>query len=151
MPDARSFAESLRRQDAGRDGDDAEARAGFLRERPTAQAFSLRLRFKDGRSAQGLPWALFAGYDWSDAGRNERLTLMFTARVVDIEGQYLWRLVEEIDDGQLKAVQEHNAAEIALLRSENADQRPGHQKPVIVSIAISPSFEECSRELRGGL
>jgi hypothetical protein len=65
MPEtkSKSFAETLLRE-PGRGVPIApeEAREGATRERQhAAQALVLRLMFKDGRRAPGLPWALFGG------------------------------------------------------------------------------------------
>ena len=148
MPEAKSFAEAILK---GRDSEaaDGEVQDAYVKDRPTVQAFSLRMRFKDGRSAQGIPWALFSGYEWIDEGRSEHLSLVFTTRVVDVYGQHLWRLVDLLDEGQLKALHEQDSKAVELLRAENAD-RPGQQKrPVIVSIQVTPPFAEAVREIQG--
>lgn len=154
MHDAKSkFVESVIRQrdksSANEAADDDDVRAGSTRERATVQPFSLSVRSKDGRTAQGLAWMHFDGYDYQDEGRSEHLVLIFGNRVVDVQGWHLWRLVEQIDEGQLKAIQEHNSREVDLLRTENAGSVRGHQRPVIVSISVTPPFAETAHEIRG--
>jgi hypothetical protein len=62
----KSFAESLLSK-----GTETKAAAeddpqkGFTKEwQYAAQAFSLRLWFKDGHHCEGLPWTLYSGDDW---------------------------------------------------------------------------------------
>jgi hypothetical protein len=148
----KSFAELLaeRKPDVVAGGE--EAPKGFTKEwQPSAQALSLRLWFKDGRRCEGLPWTLYSGDDWqSGAGdKPERLTLTFGTRVGTVHGFNLWRLVEQIDQGHLKSICEHDSKEIALLRSEKPSD-PAEIKPAIMRIEVEPPFEELVNEIRKG-
>jgi hypothetical protein len=149
----KSFAESLlREQGRGVPPAPDEAREGATRERQhTAQALMLRLVFKDGRRAPGLPWAHFGGYEWTggEGGRPERIEMIFGGRCVEIEGFCLFPVVEQIDEGQLKAIQEHNAQEVELLRGENADLVAGKKRPIITRIAVDPPMRELMSAIRG--
>ncbi len=148
----KSFAESLLKGDSVSEAEDPDAKKGFTKEwQPAAQAFSLRVWFKDGRRSEGLPWALYSGDGWHDgeSGRPECLTLTFGTRVVQVEGFHLKRLVEQIDEGHLKSIREHDAQEVALLQSEHASA-PSETKPAIVRVKVEPPFEEFVSEIRKG-
>lgn len=146
----KSFAESLLR-DGGEAGAD-DAKKGYTKEwQPAAQAFSLRLWFKDGHHCESLPWTLYSGDDWhGGAGEKpERLTLTFGTRVVCVHGFNLKRLVEQIDEGHLKSIREHDAKEVGLLLSEKP-RDPAELKPAIVRIEVEPPFEEFAKAIKEG-
>lgn len=148
----KSFAESILKGAAGTDAEE-EAHKGYTKEwQPVAQAFSLRLWFKDGRRSEGLPWQLYSGDGWHDgaSGKPERLTLTFGTRAVTVEGYNLKRLVEQIDEGHLKSVREHDSHEVALLRSEQAQKQNEEVKAVITRIEVEPPFEEFANAIRKG-
>lgn len=149
----KSFAESLLSK-----GTEATAAAeddpqkGFTKEwQYAAQAFSLRLWFKDGHHCEGLPWTLYSGDDWHGgaADKPERLTLTFGTRVVTVEGYNLKRLIEQIDQGHLKSVREHDSKEVALLRNEKPAD-PTEIKAAIVRIQVEPPFEEFAKSIKEG-
>jgi hypothetical protein len=149
----KSFAEALLKKGTEvTDASEDDPQKGFTKEwQPAAQAFSLRLWFKDGRHSQGLPWALYSGDEWHDdaAGRPELLTLAFGTRVVVVQGYNLRRLVEQIDQGHLKSIREHDSKEVALIRSEQPSD-PVEIKPAIVGITVEPPFEELVSVIRKG-
>jgi hypothetical protein len=149
----KSFAESILKQTAPTESGDADdAKKGFTKEwQPAAQAFSLRLWFKDGRHSQGLPWHLYSGDEWHDdaADRPELLTLTFGTRVVLVQGYNLKRLVEQIDEGHLKSIREHDSKEVALIRSEKPTD-PTEIKAAIVGINVEPPFEDMVIAIRKG-
>ena len=149
----KSFAESILKQAAPPpDGEADDTKKGFTKEwQPAAQAFNLRLWFKDGRHSQGLPWTLYSGDEWHDdtAGRPEILTLTFGTRVVTVQGYNLKRLVQQIDEGHLKSIQEHDSKEVALIRSEKPTD-PTEIKAAIVNINVEPPFEDMVNAIRKG-
>jgi hypothetical protein len=146
----KSFVESLLAKGTeGTDAGDDDPKKGHSREwQHGAQSFSLRVWFKDGHHCEGLPWTLYSGDDWHGgvAGRPERLTLTFGKRVVTVEGYNLKRLVEQIDEGHLKSIHEHDSKEVALLRSEKASD-PTEIKEAIVRVEVEPSFEEFAKAM----
>ncbi len=149
----KSFAETLLKKGTeGTDGGDDDPKKGYTKEwQPGTQAFSLRLWFKDGHHCEGLPWTLYSGDDWHGAAADkpERLTLTFGTRVVLVEGYNLKRLVEQIDEGHLKSIREHDSKEVALLRNEKPSD-PQEVKAAIVRIAIEPPFEEFAKAIKEG-
>jgi len=149
----KSFAESLLQKETQvTDSGDDDPNKGFKKEwQPAAQAFTLRLWFKDGHHCEGLPWTLYSGDDWHGgaADKPERLTLTFGTRVVLVEGYNLKRLVEQIDEGHLKAIYQHDSKEVALIRSEKPSD-PQEVKAAILRIAIEPPFEEFAKAIREG-
>jgi hypothetical protein len=108
-----------------------------------AQAFNLHVARRDGRQAEGFPWAHYAGYRWTDEGEHERLVLMFGMRVVEIEGYHLKALVDEIREGQLNSIREVTTAQRMQLERSNPDN-----EPVITSVKTYPDFEELLKEIK---
>jgi len=150
----KSFAEALLDGKATKTTDEAQddPAKGFTKEwQHAAQAFSLRLWFKDGRRSEGLPWTLYSGDDWQDgeAGKPERLTLTFGTRVVMVEGYNLKRLVEQVDEGHLKSIREHDSKEVALIRNERPSD-PAEVKAAITKVVVEPPFEELVSAIRKG-
>jgi hypothetical protein len=149
----KSFAESLlSKKTDGTDAADDDPQKGFTKEwQHAAQAFSLRLWFKDGHHSEGLPWTLYSGDDWHSgvSDKPERLTLTFGTRVVTVEGYNLRRLVEQIDEGHLKSIREHDSKEVALIRSEKPAD-PTEIKAAIVRIEVEPPFEEFAKTIKEG-
>lgn len=113
----------------------------------TGRSYSLRVKSKDGRTADGFPWALFNGYRWNDNGKAETLVILFSNRAITITGEHLLRLADELDDEQLKGVQEHNPVEAELLRAENRNAKTGELQPIILSVSAEPRFEELVNQL----
>lgn len=139
---ARSFAETLLRDQrdvpANDDASDRERQLG-------AQAFTLRVKYSDNRRIEGFPWAHYTGYQWSDdADAKERLTLMFGARAIVIEGYRLRNLLREIDDGRRRHLVELGETEARL-----AAQKPEENDAVIASVKSFPDFEEMLKEIKG--
>jgi hypothetical protein len=146
-----SFAESLLKKGTEPETGTEDPKEVTKEWQPTAQAFILRLWYKDGHHCESLPWTLFSGDAWrgGDDDKPESLKLIFGTRVVTIHGYNLKRLVEKIDDGRLKSIPEHDSREVALIRS----QRPGDPaeiRPAIVRIEVDPPFEEFARAIREG-
>lgn len=153
-PENKSFAEALLKKKDAQVTDSAEddPQKGFTKEwQPAAQAFSLRLWFKDGHHCEALPWTLYSGDDWHGGNEDkaERLTLTFGSRVVMVHGYNLKRLVEQIDEGHLKSIKEHDSKEVALIRSEKPTE-PTEIKAAIVRIEVEPTFEEFAKAMKEG-
>lgn len=148
MADAKTFAETvLRSRHDGAERD--EVKDGYGKERPGVQAYCLRIGYKEGRRAEGVPWTLFSGHCWDDTGRLEQLTLLFTSRVVTVQGLHLGRFVDLLSDGQLRHLDEHDSREVELLREENAERPRGQKRPVVMSIQVAPPFADVVREILG--
>jgi hypothetical protein len=147
-----SFAESLLKGSQATDSGEEDPQKGYTKEwQPAAQAFNLRVWFKDGHHCESLPWTLYSGDEWqgSNSDKAERLSLLFGTRVVTVEGYNLKRLAEQIDQGHLKSIREHDSKEVALIRAEKPTD-PVDIKPAIVRIEVEPSFEEFARAMKEG-
>lgn len=137
----KGFAEKLLERGVsalGPSDDEARTKARQL------NAFGLGIRFKDGRSGEGFSWADYRGYRWEDLGENERVIVIFGARVLIVLGYNLDVLVRDIEHGQLAAIREHSSRQVTQLRNENPNN-----EPIIVSIETAPRFEEIVREIQG--
>lgn len=121
-----------------------EAKSYTAERQLAAQAFNLHVERRDGRSAEGFPWAHYAGYRWSDEGSHERLLVIFGERALEIEGHHLKALVNEIRDGQLNSLRELTTAQRTLLERDNPDN-----EPVITSVKSYPDFEEMLKDIKG--
>jgi hypothetical protein len=110
----------------------------------TAQAFNLHVEKRDGMHAEGFSWGQYVGYYWTDEGSHERLLMVFGPRALEILGQYLRALVEEIRQGQLNLVRELTTAQRTQLEQSN----PDHQ-PIIASVKSYPDLEEMLKEIKG--
>src|ERR1039457_2841347 len=116
----------------------ADEAAPFTKERQhTAQAFNLHVERKDGRRTEGFAWSHYAGYQWTDEGSVERLVVLFGDRAVEIEGQNLGVLVNDIREGQLNKVRELTSGQKTLL-----EQAAAEDEPIIASVRTFPDFEE---------
>ena len=149
----KSFAESLLKKDTQvTDSGDNDPQKGFTKEwQPGTQAFNLRLWWKDGRKCDGIPWLLYSGDGWRDgvSGAPECFTVAFGERVVTVEGYNLKRLVEQLDEGHLKSIREHDSKEVALIRNEKPGD-PMQVQAAIVRIAVDPPFEDFAKAIQKG-
>ena len=148
----KSFADALLTKGTeSKDAADDDPQKGFTKEwQHAAQAFSLRLWFKDGHHCEALPWTLYSGDEWhSSADKPEILTLTFGTRVVTVEGYNLKRLVEQIDEGHLKSIRQHDSKEVALIRNEKPAD-PVDIRAAIVRIGVEPPFEEFAKAIKEG-
>src|ERR1017187_9037277 len=140
-PKQKSFAESMlartpRNIVEEREGEDAEVTS--TRERQgNSDAFSLEVKFKDGRSRQTFPWALYAGHEWSDEDGMECLTVLFGMRVLVIRGYNLQSLNRDLCLGKLSSLRQHNSHQVQLLRNDNTED-----VPVIVEIEAYPNYRQ---------
>jgi hypothetical protein len=146
MPDARqkSFAESLLKNTARGVPDEDTEKLATKERQHAAQAFGLRVKFKDGRHTQGFAWSHYAGYEWADSGEYETLTLLFGARALTIEGLNLSVLIRSIDEGQLKGIKELNHAQAEMMRANNPDD-----EPIIIRVVSDPPFKDIVKEIKG--
>jgi hypothetical protein len=140
MPEARSkFLHKI--IDSG-----AEPGKSFSKERQlSAQAFNLHVERRDGRQAEGFAWSHYVGYEWKDEGDQERLTVVFGERVIEIEGHNLGVLVSEIRDGQLNGIRELASGQNALLQQANPENQP-----IISGVRSYPDFDEIVKQIKRG-
>jgi hypothetical protein len=111
----------------------------------SAQSFNLHVEFQDGRQADGFAWSHYTGYQWRDFGEGrERLVLIFGARAIEIEGQNLEVLVDDIREGQLNGIHELTSAQAELLKHANPEN-----EAVIARVRCYPDFEEVLKEIKG--
>jgi hypothetical protein len=119
-------------------------RQAFILEREgAAQAFSVSVRLKDGRGADGFPVSLYLRHKWMDAGaKAERLIWLFSNGAIYIEGRHLKRGLDALEEGKLKRIQEQDTNEIALIERHNADIRERDEKePVVSKVIVSPGVD----------
>jgi hypothetical protein len=146
MPETKqkSFAETLLKNTARGIPDEDTEKLAIKERQHAAQAFGLRVKFKDGRHTQGFAWSHFAGYEWRDDGEHETITLLFGPRALTIEGFNLSVLIRSIDEGQLKGIKELNSAQVETMRHSNPDD-----EPIIVRVVSDPPFKDIVKEIRG--
>jgi hypothetical protein len=151
MPETKSFAETVLKKTTV--SEDREWRRAFTLERQeTAQAFNLRIWFRNGRQAQALHWSHYLGDEYrDDGGEWESLTLLFGDRVVRIRGEHFKRLLDGLDDGKLRILQEQDGNEVKAIRAHNLDKRLASDKETIIAeIEVLPPFETLAAALEGG-
>src|SRR5271170_336296 len=122
MPEAKqkSFAESVigrtgRNPVSERDETGTES-AGTRDRQGNSEAFSLEVKFKDGRRKQVFPWALYAGHEWTDEGGMECLTVLFGIRVLIVKGYNFDSLNRDLCLGKRTSIVQHNSHQVQLLR-----------------------------------
>lgn len=121
-----------------------EWRRAFVMEREgAAQSFSVSVRSRDGRAADGFAMSLYVRHQWLDrSAKLERLLWVFSNGGIYVEGQHLQRGVDALEEGKLKRIQEQDSNEIVLIKSRNADVRkPEDKEPIVSRVVTSPSFE----------
>jgi hypothetical protein len=149
MPE-KSFAEAVLKKAAV--SETREWRKAFTLEREGgAQCFNLRVWFVDGRESQALHWSHYRGDAYrDDGGEWEALTLLFSDRIVRIKGEHFGRMLDGLDDGKLKMLQQQDSDEIKLIRAHNLDKRlPSDKEMIIAEIHIDPPFETLVAEVKG--
>ena len=107
-------------------------------------AFSLRVELSHGRGVEGFAWAHYAGYQWSDAGEKEKLTLVFGPRALVLTGYNLRSLLREIDDGRRRTIRQVSDSEAKLAINEGEKD-----KALVTEIACLPAFDEIVNEIKG--
>jgi hypothetical protein len=124
---------------------EAEPRTSMGTERQlTGVELELELRFANGHEAQALPWGQFMGWQLKSGGEWHELTILFTGRMVKVDGKNLDKATGMIRDGRLGYFQELNSAELAVAVKEDDG------KPIVKSIDIWPKFEDLVMQLREG-
>jgi len=144
MPEASYVHRLVNRAPKEREEVETQWRQAFIMEREgSAQSFSVSLRLKDGRDADGFPTSLYVRHKWIDRdARTERLVWIFSSGGIYVEGQHLRRGLDALEEGKLKRIQEQDSNEIALIQSHNADiRKPEDKEPIVSRVVISPSFE----------
>lgn len=150
MPEAkqRNFAETVMARTARNVVDEQEGTDpsdSATRERQgNSDAFSLEVKFKDGRRKQTFPWALYAGHEWTDEEGMECLTVLFGMRVLIIRGYNFELLNRDLAMGKLTSIRQHNSHQVQLLTNENAENIP-----VIVEVEAYPNYRQIVAELKG--
>jgi hypothetical protein len=124
--------------------DPKEVRSHSKEWQSTAQALDLHAESRDGKTVEGFPWAMHAGYKWQDIGNQERLRILFGNRAIEIEGHNLLVLVDEIREGQLNGIRELTNPEAELLEEENPKE-----EPIITGIRCYPDFDAMFDEIKG--
>jgi hypothetical protein len=150
MPEAKqkSFAETVMGRGARGDAherDEQAAETASTRERQgNSEAFSLQVKFKDGRRKQSFPWALYGGHEWTDEDGMECLTALFGLRVLIVRGYHFESLDRDLTLGKLTSIRQHNSHQVQLLKHENAES-----VPVIVEIEAYPNYRQIVAEMKG--
>jgi hypothetical protein len=125
-------------------GDAKDVRSHSKEWQATSQALDLHVESRDGKTVEGFPWQLHAGYKWQDIGNQERLRILFGNRAVEIEGHNLLVLVDEIREGQLNGIRELTKPEAQLLGDDNPKE-----EPIITGIRCYPDFDAMFGEITG--
>lgn len=125
------------------DTDDAR-RAFWIDNAGTGAPFSLSVRFKDGRVAEGFSLALYTRHQWLDSGGKwERLLLLFSIGGIYLEGRFLQKGLDALEEGKLKRIREQTETEIKLFERYNLDVRERDKKePIVARVVISPKVEQ---------
>ncbi len=106
--------------------------------------FSLSVRYKDDREAEGFASLLYLRHRWLDkGGKVEKLVLLFSVGVIYLEGQYLQQGLDAFEDGRLKRIREQAETEIKLIEAHNLYVREKAKKePIISRVKVAQSFQE---------
>lgn len=137
---------------AAKPEEEPQWRRAFLVEREgSAQSFCLSVRSSDGRTVEGVAMSLYLRHQWLDRNaRAERLVLLFSNGAVCVEGQYLQRGLDALEEGKLKRIQAQDGHEIAAIRARNADARkPEDKEPMVTRVFLCPSFDRLLEEDEG--
>jgi hypothetical protein len=110
----------------------------------TAQALSLHVDFIDGRRAEGFAWPHYVGYEWEDEATEERLTILFGPRAVEVLGKNLTALIDDIREGRLNRIRELPGARRKQLEEGNLEN-----EPIVRAINVYPHFRALLEEIKG--
>jgi|SRR5579872_2802235 len=110
----------------------------------TAQALTLHVEFIDGRRAEGFAWPHYIGYEWEDEATEERLTILFGPRAVEILGKNLTALIDDIREGRLNRLRELPGARRKQLEESNLEN-----EPIVKTINVYPRFRALLEEIKG--
>lgn len=122
---------------------DRQARTKYSQEwQQTGRAFELELRSKDGRSDEGVAWALYRRRKWSiSPDGTECLRLLFADAAVTIYGHNLRRLTERLKEERLELVEEHDAAKTHQREEDNRQKQPEEWDYICTRLEIEPAFD----------
>jgi hypothetical protein len=124
--------------------DTDETSDGLTKEHQTsAQAFALRVVFKDQRRKQTFPWSMYGGHEWTDDGTIESLTAVFGERVLIVRGYRLDELDREMSLGKRAGIRQHTSKQVELMLAQDGSE------PIIAEIEVFPSFQEMVAVLKG--
>src|SRR5262249_14513410 len=84
------------------------------------------------------------GFEWEDIGDEERLTIHFDPRFVEIFGKNLGVLMDDISEGRLNRVRELSGAQRKQLEEMNPDDEPS-----IRAIHVYQRFQTLVEEIKG--
>jgi|SRR5579872_6638026 len=127
-----------------------EPRPGHLSEQqPTTQALELTLISASGDAEDGIPWGLYAGRALVKGPEAEELIILFSNRVVTVWGRNLNLLVQEIRQGHLHTIQQHNSVELQLLEKEDPRLPRDKKKSIIARFAVEPDITDLKQALLG--
>jgi len=146
MAEVKHAGEHLLRRFAVRNGaaDNDDLPEGMVREHQSnAQAFALTLICKDQRRRPTLPWAMYAGHEWTDDGDMERIVAFFGERGCVIKGFRFQMLDREMSMGKRASIREHTKAQVESMLGGEGDE------PIIVSIEVFPETQELMAMLKG--
>ncbi len=142
-----SFVKNLMQESGNKGGDsephEAWRRAFWIENAGGGNPFSVSIRYSDGRSAEGFSPGLYLRHQWLDrGGKTERLVWIFNNGGIYLEGHYLQRGLDALEEGKLKRITEHGESEIALINSHNRDVGKWQDKEsIVLRVVVSPSFE----------
>jgi hypothetical protein len=126
------------------DGQELPPRVWTRERQSTAQALNLRVDWIDGRRSEGFAWHRYAGFEWEDVSDEERLTIHFDPRFVEIFGKNLGALIDDIAEGRLNRIRELSGAQRKQLEQLNPDN-----EPIIRAIHVYPRFQALLEEIKG--
>jgi hypothetical protein len=123
---------------------EVEEAGGLTKEHQTnAQAFALSVVFKDGRTKQTFPWAMYAGHEWTDDGDMESLTALFGERGLIVRGYRLNELDRDMSMGKRAGLRQHTSKQVEAMLQEDGNE------PIIAEIEVFPSLQEMVALLKG--
>ncbi len=147
MAELKHAGEHLLRRFAARnavaDNDDSPEAQLVREHQSNAQAFALTLICKDGRRRPTLPWAMYAGHEWTDDGDMETIVAFFGERGCVIRGFRFQTLDREMSLGKRASIREHTKAQVEAMLGGEGDE------PIIVSIEVFPETAEMLAILKG--
>jgi len=115
----RKFAESVMARTGRANAEErreTEDENSTTRERQgNSEAFSLEVKFKDGRRKQTFPWVHYGGHEWTDEDGMECLTVLFGMRVLIIRGYNFEALHRDLNLGKVTSIRQHNSHQVQLL------------------------------------
>jgi hypothetical protein len=139
-----SFVKSLTRAQAtGAEEETAWRKAFWIDNTGGGSPFSVALRYRDGRLAEGFSPGLYLRHVWLDrGGKVERIVWIFSHGGIYLEGMHLQRGLDALEEGRLKRIYEQGESEIKLVESRNLDiRKPEDKEPIVSRLVVSPSWK----------